>query len=282
MDRYLPVPGWSLLLLVLGGALAVVVAWGMYDVVSTPGQLIEQGRDLQPADPRTLANATHSLYPNLASGQKEIKLGGGMFTVQPVAPRDSWYVGEYTRAEGSPQRSTLAGALSGREPGGPVHSLGVHHDQLRASTVQALTAWWWPRRALADVWGIGLSPGIDWSFDLSLGGSAADMDFRGIALGDLTLNLVRSEVDLHLGDNGDSALIELLLVGSNATLHIPDEQPALIRTGGVGLTGDVSESWRREGNTYYSPSYTGASGYMQIRIHSIVGRLTVTSTPIVR
>ena len=277
MVKYLPVRGWFLILLVLLGTLVAVVAWGAYGgVVSKPGQLMEQGRGLQPTDPRARVNATRALYPDLASGRNEIRLSGGMFTIQPVGLRDSWYVGEYTRAEGSPQRSTLAGALSGREPGGPTHSLGVSQDQLYARTVQALTVWW-ARRTLTDAWDIGLSPGLDWSLDLSLGGSAADMDLRGITLDDLTLKLVRSEADLYLGDNGDSASVDMLLVGSNVTLHLPDEQPARIRTGGLLLTVDVSESWRRDGDSYYSPSYTGASDYTQIRIHSILGRVTVSS-----
>lgn len=273
---YLGLRRWFVLLLVLVGALVTVVMWGTSDVVSHPGHLIEQGRALEKADPRTMVNATRALYPEIVSGRKEIRLGGGMLIIEPSCPRESWYVGEYTRAASTPQRSTLVGALSGREPGGPVHSVGVSHDQLLSRTVQALTVWW-TRRALTDVWEVGLSPAVGWSLDLRLGGSAADMDLRGIALDDFRLQLVRSEADLYLGDNGESAVADLSLVGSNLTLHLPDDQPAMIRAGGFMLTGDVSESWRREGDNYYSPSYTGAAGYTEIRIHSMLGRFTVTS-----
>ncbi|MFO8061213.1 MAG: hypothetical protein R6U70_11235 [Bacillota bacterium] len=274
---YLRVQRWILVLVFVFGALAVLIMWGLSDVISQPGHLAEQGRLLQKADPRTLVNATHALYPDVSAARKEVRLGGGMLTIEPTCPSDSWYVGEYTRAAGLPHRSSLVGALSGRDPGGPVHSVGRSDNRLWARTVQAVTVWWM-RRTLTDVWDIGLSPALDWSLDLSLGGTAADLDLRGIPLEDFRLRMIRSEVDLYLGDNGEYVDMDVSLVGSNLTLYVSDDMPVVVVASGLLFPGEVSDSWRREKDNYYSPSYTGASSHAEIKIHSILGRFSVTST----
>ncbi|NTV23024.1 MAG: hypothetical protein HGA85_01440, partial [Nanoarchaeota archaeon] len=122
---------------------------------------------------------------------------------------------------------------------------------------------------LTDSWDIKLQPDLEYDLKLSYGASTANLDFRGLNLGQLEIDCGSSDTRLTFGKHNTYADIDA--GASTLSLALPKNYPITIVLQGAS-EGEI-EGFTRIGNFYKTSQYVEGTKHLEIMIRAVGGKV---------
>ncbi len=237
------IPGWlAFISIAVLAAAVIMLAVGGAVRSPSPGE-------------RATLNVGRSQNPDLASGKLELKFGGGRLFMDSFT--EEWLEGEFLG------------------PWGAVPSTQKDGETIAVTVKQEGGSWRLGNGAVND-WRVHLARDLPWEIKVDTGAVRGEIDLAGLPLEGLDIKVGAGDLELRLGDNGESAPVSIKAGASNVKLMVAEGTGVKIRLRGALTNTNLQElGWFLVDGEYVSPGYEEAPSRLDLEVEMGVGNLQV-------